>query len=70
MGNYNEPKPGDTLPNWNAPVEPYTCNESAGDTVEGDNPSYSSNAALPDQGDQRNKTGGTTHNPTEAMPGA
>ncbi len=38
--------------------------------VDGDNPSYSANAALPDQGDQRIKASGGGADPTPAMPGA
>jgi hypothetical protein len=68
---YNEPNPGDTIPSWDMPVEPYRCEDSLGaEPVEGDNPNYSSSADLPDQGDQRNKTGGPSNDPTPAMPGA
>lgn len=54
MSDAYSPKLGDTLPNWDAPVGPYKCNESApAMPTDGSNPSYSSNADLPVEGDTR-----------------
>lgn len=68
-----DPNLGDTLPNWDMPAGPYKCTESAPALpVDGSNPSYSSNADLPDQGDIRkfDGPGSSNSNPTPAMPGA
>lgn len=73
MSDLYSPGLGDTIPNWDAPVGPYKCNEAPpAMPTDGSNPSYSSNADLPVEGDTRifNGPGSSNSNPTPAMPGA
>lgn len=72
MSDRYAPKPGDVLPNWNEPAGPYKCTESApAMPTDGSNPSYSSAADLPVEGDPRkfDGPGSSNSNPTPAMPG-
>ncbi len=64
-------KPGDVLADWETPVGPYVCAESApAMPTDGDNPSYPSTGTLSDPGDQRNKSGGSNTNPVPGKVGA
>lgn len=59
------------IPNWNTPVEPYYCGDSApAEKVDGDNPSIGVSAELPQQGDQRNYSGSNNSNPVPGKVGA